>query len=148
MTSGDEAAARREIDRLTASFFALFCNRGGVRPELERMFELFVPGGVIARCSGNDPEVFTLRDFIVPRQEWLSNGTLLEFAEEETSAQTQIFGHLAQRTSVYQKSGSRDGVAFSSRGIKSFQFAATTGGWRIVSMMWDDERDGFSLEGP
>ncbi|MEA2236178.1 MAG: hypothetical protein QOC81_902 [Thermoanaerobaculia bacterium] len=145
MNSGG-SAAKTEIDRLTASFFLLFSNRGGVRPELGRIFDLFVPQGIIARCAGNAPEISTLEAFIEPRQELLSNGTLTDFAELETSERTHIFGNMAQRLSTYQKSGSRDGVPFFSRGVKSFQYVRTTDGWRILSMVWDDEREGLSLD--
>jgi hypothetical protein len=61
--------AKAEIDRLTDSFFALFSNRESVRPDLGKIFDLFVPNGLIAKCTGPDPEISTLHDFIAPRQE-------------------------------------------------------------------------------
>jgi ribosomal-protein-serine acetyltransferase len=139
-------AAKADIDRLTESFFALFSNRGGVRPELGRIFDLFVPQGIIARCAGSAPEISSLEAFIEPRQELLSSGGLTDFAEVETSESTHIFGNMAQRLSTYQKSGSRDGVPFLSRGVKSFQYVQTADGWRILSMVWDNEEDGLSLQ--
>ena len=139
------ADVKNEIDQLTAAFFGLFSNLDGARPELERIFDLFVPQGLIAKCGERDPEISTLRDFIAPRQELLSNGSLTEFSEVETSESTQIFGSIATRWSVYRKSGRRDGTWFSSRGVKSFQFVETPRGWRILSMSWDDERPGFAI---
>jgi ribosomal-protein-serine acetyltransferase len=136
-----------EIDRLTASFFALFSNRGGAQPEVARARNLFAPGGVIARCVDTEPEVLTLEEFIAPRQLLLADGTLTGFQECETSETTLIFGHIAQRTSFYQKSGLLNGVPFTARGVKSFQFLETPEGWRILSMLWDDERPGFALDG-
>jgi hypothetical protein len=144
--STDGLAAKAEIDQLTRAFFELFSNRDGMRPDLGRIFDLFVPQGVIARCAGRVPEISTLAAFIAPRQKLLSNGSLTDFAEVETSERTHIFGNMAQRLSTYQKSGSRDGVPFLSRGVKSFQFVHTPDGWRILSMAWDDERDGLSLQ--
>lgn len=141
MTTGAEA----EIDALTSRFFALFSNAGGVQPELERIHELFVPQGVIARCSGDGAEVWGLEEFIEPRRELLTSGALREFREWETSARTEIAGALAQRVSTYEKAGVRDGVPFSARGMKLFQFVCTASGWRILSVAWDDERPGFSL---
>jgi len=137
--------AKAEIDRLTDSFFALFSNRDGV-PKLDRIFDLFVPNGLIAKCTGSDPEISTLHDFIAPRQELLTNGSLTDFSESETSERTQIFGNIAQRLSMYQKSGCLDGVPFATRGVKTFQFLRTRIGWRILSVSWDDEREGLAIE--
>ncbi|HEX3068298.1 MAG TPA: GNAT family N-acetyltransferase [Thermoanaerobaculia bacterium] len=143
--SNQVEASKTGIDRLTDSFFALFCNRDGA-PELERIFDLFVPNGLIAKCTGPDPEISTLHEFIAPRQELLTSGTLTEFSESETSERTQIFGNIAQRISTYQKSGCLDGVPFTTRGVKTFQFVKTRLGWRIFSVTWDDERDGLAIE--
>jgi hypothetical protein len=137
---------KAEIDELTRSFFGLFSNVGGVKPGLDRVFDLFVPQCLIAKCGALDPEVSTLHAFITPRQELLSNGSLTDFAEVETSERTFVFGSIAQRLSTYEKSGSRDGVPFTSRGVKSFQYLRTADGWRILSMAWDDERDGLTLQ--
>jgi hypothetical protein len=137
--------AKAEIDRLTDSFFALFCNRNGP-PDLERIFDLFVPNGVIAKCTGTEPEISTLQEFIAPRQELLTNGGLTDFSESETSERTEIFGNIAQRISTYQKSGDLDRVPFSTRGVKTFQFVRTRAGWRILSVTWDDEREGLVIE--
>ncbi|MEA2165298.1 MAG: hypothetical protein QOK37_3425 [Thermoanaerobaculia bacterium] len=140
---GSEAKA--EIDQLAESFFGLFSNRGGITPDLERIFELFVPQGVIAKCTSSDPEISTLREFITPRQDLLTNGALTEFSEAETAERTQIFGNIATRVSTYQKRGVLDGTPFTARGMKSFQFVKTSQGWRILSVNWDDEREGFSI---
>ena len=140
-----QVGAKSELDRLTESFFALFSNRDGA-PELGRIFELFVPNGIIAKCTSVDPELTTLREFIAPRQVLLTSGTLTEFSESETSERTQIFGNIAQRISTYQKSGCLDGVPFSTRGVKTFQFVRTRIGWRILSVTWDDEREGLAIE--
>lgn len=138
--------AKAEIGRLTDSFFALFSNRDGA-PDLERIFDLFVPNGLIAKCTGADPEISTLQEFIEPRKELLTNGSLTEFSESEASERTEIFGNIAQRLSTYQKSGSLDGVPFTAHGVKTFQFVKTRLGWRILSVTWDDEREGLAIEG-
>ena len=140
------AKANAEIDQLIASFFGLFNNRGGSRPDLARARELFVREGLIAKCVASPPEISTLEDFIAPRQELLSSGTLTDFEEVETSQTTQVFGHIAHRLSTYQKSGVLQGTPFVTRGIKSFQLLETPAGWRILSMTWDDEREDFQLE--
>jgi hypothetical protein len=144
MTSTGKSTDEVEVDALASAFFALFSNRDGV-PDLTRIHELFVPAGTIARCTQLEPEVTTPAEFIVPRQELLSNGTLTGFAEWETAASTQIRGNIAQRLSIYEKRGARDGVPFEQRGAKMFQFVRTAAGWKILSVAWDDERESFTL---
>lgn len=136
--------AKAEIDRLTAAFFALFSNRRGT-PDLAGIYDLFVEQGVIAKCTAAEAEISTLQEFIWPRQELLSNGSLTDFFEAETAETTEILGHIARRTSEYRKSGILNGAPFETRGVKMFQFIETERGWRILSVTWDDERDGFAL---
>jgi GNAT superfamily N-acetyltransferase len=138
-------AAKAEIDGLADSFFALFSNRDGA-PDLERIFDLFVPDGVIAKCTGPDPEISTLHEFIEPRQTLLTSGSLTDFSESETSERTHIFGNIAQRLGTYQKSGNLTGAPYTTRGVKTFQFVRTRAGWRILSVTWDDEREGLAIE--
>ena len=142
-----DSDAKREIDRLVGSFYALFSNGGGTVPRLERIFDLFVPRGIVSRCVDVAPEVSTLQEFIQPRQLLLTGGRLVDFREAETGERTLVAGHIAQRVSTYEKDGVLDGVRFSSRGVKVFQFVETTDGWRIVSVAWDDEREGFAVDG-
>ena len=87
----------------------------------------------------------TLDQFIAPREELLSNGTLIDFAEVEKSESTEVLGHVAHRLSTYEKSGVLEGTPFKTRGVKTFQLIETPAGWRILSMAWDDEREGFPL---
>jgi hypothetical protein len=47
--------------------------------------------------------------------------------------------------SGYAKSGVSGGAAFEARGVISTQFALTPDGWRMASMIWDDERPGTTV---
>jgi hypothetical protein len=136
MSSPDETNDQRAIDDLVAAFFGLFSNRGGVTPNLHAVFDLCIPEAVICK----PPDVMSLHSFIAPRQELLTDGTLVDFEEVETESRTSILGTIAQRACSYMKSGSLHGVAFQTRGAKVFQFIKTADGWRISAVAWDDER--------
>jgi hypothetical protein len=133
----------RAIDALVAAFFALFSNRGGVRPNLRAIFDLCIPQAVIAKCVAPVPEISSLEAFILPRKALLTDGTLTDFQEVETSHRTVIAGHVAQRVCKYTKSGRLNGLPFDTCGVKVFQFISTPQGWRISAVAWDDEREGF-----
>jgi hypothetical protein len=140
-TGSDHAA----IDGLMDAFFQAFGNLGGVRPPLDRLRELCLPGAVIVKQGGAEPEVFGLEAFIAPRERLLTDGTLVDFQEEEVEAQTTVWGGIAQRLSLYRKSGVLAGRPFQARGMKTTQLVRTSGGWRISALAWDDERDGLQL---
>jgi hypothetical protein len=109
----------------------------GERPDYDRIRTLFVAEG---RLNGE-----TVDDFIAPRLATVDAGDLTEFEETETRATAEEFGAVAHRMSAYAKRGVRDGAAFSARGVISTQFVHTPDGWKISSMVWDDERPGLTL---
>ncbi|MER6976743.1 DUF4440 domain-containing protein [Streptomyces carpinensis] len=126
-----------EIDAVTAEFFGAFDNRGGRLADVERIRRLVVPGGVIV-MTGPKFTVYTVDEFIEPRQKLLTDGRLVEFSEWETSERTEIAGDIASRIGEYRKSGILDGEPFEGGGAKSFQFVRTPEGWRIAAFAWYD----------
>ena len=133
------------IDNLTQAFFSLFSSKDGVKPNLEDIYQLFIGKGMIIKNTGVVPEIYTLAEFIEPRIKLLSDGTLVDFKEEEVAGRTEIFGNIAQRFSSYVKSGVLSGQPFVTRGMKTIQFINTPAGWKISSLAWDDEREGLTL---
>ena len=55
-------------------------------------------------------------------------------------------GNIAQRISYYHKSGELSGEPFEGRAVKMIHFVNTSDGWKMSSLIWDDERDDFPLE--
>lgn len=139
----DEAA--QQIDALTTAFFRLFSPNAERRIDLSAIGELFIPQGLIVKTCGQDYETYTLEQFIAPRQALLDGGRLVDFLEHEVSQRTQVMGQVAQRLSLYRKSGCLDGARFEARGVKTFQFVKSPQGWRISALAWDDERAGLAL---
>ena len=127
------------LEELTRRFFNAFTNRGGVHPDVDCLYELFVPEAQIIKMTGGIPVRYGVRDFIEPRRAILTDGTLIDFCEAESFETTEIFGNIAQRFSRYIKSWAQDGRHFSGGGVKSIQFIRTSGQWRIFSLAWDDE---------
>ena len=130
---------KARLDELMATFLGAFANPGGVRPNVEAIYEAFIPEGMIIKNVGATPVVYTLREFVEPRLAILTDGTLTEFHEWETAESTQIYGSIAHRFSEYRKSGFLHGTWFEGRGCKATQFVQTPAGWRMSSLVWDDE---------
>ncbi|MCX5342480.1 nuclear transport factor 2 family protein [Streptomyces atratus] len=129
--------SKTEIDSVTAEFFGSFDNRGGKAADVARIRRLVLPSGVIVNTA---PEltVYTVDEFIEPRQRLLSDGRLVEFSEWETSERTEVAGDIASRFAEYRKSGVLDGEPFEGVGTKTIQFVRTSDGWRITAFAWYD----------
>lgn len=127
------------IDQLTQRFFNIFSNTKGRAPLLDSIAALCLPQALIIRKAGLTEEIYNLESFIAPRKRILSDGTLTEFEETETEEQTIISGTIAQRSSVYLKQGILNHRTFEQKGHKLFQFIKTLQGWKISSVVWQDE---------
>ncbi|MBV9992128.1 MAG: nuclear transport factor 2 family protein [Alphaproteobacteria bacterium] len=135
---------RAAIDVLVRRFFDAFTNAGGIVPDTEGLAGLFLESAVISKAVAG-LETYAVHSFIEPRAKLLTDGNLVDFREEETESRTDIVGSIAQRISLYRKSGTMMGERFEGRGVKVFQLVRAAGGWRIAALAWDDERDGFSI---
>lgn len=69
-----------------------------------------------------------------------------DFFEVEIARRTDLFGNIAHVWSAYEARAALDDAEPERRGINSIQlFRDPARGWRIMAMLWDNERDGVSL---
>ncbi|WP_438711214.1 GNAT family N-acetyltransferase [Aquimarina muelleri] len=129
-----------EIDKLTTVFFDLFTNINGKIPDVKKIKDLFIANGMIISNTNGSPKIYNLKQFIIPREKMLKDGTLINFCENEISHKTEIFGNIAHRFSLYQKSGKLNGVDFESIGLKTIQFMKVNNEWKMSSVAWSDEK--------
>ena len=134
----EESRAREEIDKLIADFFSAFDNRNG-SPEIANILACFTDRAVIVRSVGSNTDLYSVMEFASPRIELLTQGTLVNFHESETSSTTNIFGGIAIRISRYSKAGLLKGYHYGGVGTKCFQLVALDCGWRIASLAWVDD---------
>ncbi|MCT9107561.1 nuclear transport factor 2 family protein [Streptomyces mirabilis] len=127
-----------EIDAIAAEFFGAFDNRGGKAADAARIRRLVIPGGVIV-LTGPKYTVYTVDEFIEPRERLLADGRLVEFSEWEISERTEIASDIASRFGEYRKAGILDGEPFEGGGTKTIQFVRTPEGWRIAAFSWYDQ---------
>jgi hypothetical protein len=135
----EDSRAQEKIDVLVARFFSAFDNRNGTTPNLADVVDCFTDKATIVRRSDSGAEVYTVKEFALPRIELLTQGALLHFHEKEISSTTQIFDGIATRTSRYCKSGLLNGNDYSGSGTKCFQLVDLGSDWRIASLAWVDD---------
>lgn len=69
-----------------------------------------------------------------------------DFYEVETARRLQVFGNMAHAWSVYEARHAPDDTTPERRGINSIQlYRGEDGRWRIISMIWDNERAGLTV---
>lgn len=69
-----------------------------------------------------------------------------DFFEVETARRIDVLGNMAHVWSVYEARTAPDDETPERRGINSIQlFRDENGHWRIMSMIWDNEREGVKV---
>ena len=69
-----------------------------------------------------------------------------DFYEVEIARRIDLFGNIAHAWSAYEARNALDDAEPERRGINSIQlFRDPERGWRIMAMLWDNEREGVSL---
>ncbi len=69
-----------------------------------------------------------------------------DFYEVEIARRIDVFGNMAQVWSAYEARSALEDAVPERRGINSIQLYCEPGGaWRIMSMIWDNERPGLTL---
>ncbi len=133
-----QSADKLIIDELVRSFFSIFNNTGKRQPDWDILPSICIPETMIIK-KDSIHVVYDLRSFLEPRKKLLAGANLVDFEEHETHEQTIISNNIAQRYSDYEKSGKLNGQYFKQRGHKLFQFIRTALGWKISSVLWEDE---------
>lgn len=69
----------------------------------------------------------------------------VDFFEVETGREIRVFGNIAHVWSAYEARNALDDAAPERRGVNSIQLYQGEDGWKIIHMIWDNERDGVPL---
>ncbi len=69
----------------------------------------------------------------------------VEFSEFEIKHEARIFGNVAQVASVYESTFKTGTEEIHGRGVNFFNLIYDGSTWLIMSIVWDNEREGLSL---
>lgn len=108
---------------------------------------LFHPRATLVRTGLDETgERYAL---VMTLDEYIDNvATLLAgvaFREVELRQQVDVFGNVARLASVYEYHRGSGADEIRGRGVNFFNLLDTGGGWQVINMVWDNERDGLSL---
>ena len=81
--------------------------------------------------------------------EYIANATELlegvQFSEVELRQEVTVFGNIARLASAYEFSYRSDAAHNTGRGVNFFNLINEGDGWKIMNMVWDNERPSVSL---
>lgn len=139
----DEAAIGAAIDGMYAMISGPAGPRGWSRQD-----ECFHPDCRQVR-TGVDADgqswmqAFTLDEYRANADALLAG---MDFYETELGRDVRVFGNIAHAWSRYEARTAPEAATPERRGINSIQLYREAGGrWRIVHMIWDNERPGLRL---
>jgi hypothetical protein len=139
----DEAA----IGEVLARMYAMISGPAGPRDWAARA-EVFHPDARQIR-TGVDREgrpwmkIMGLDDYRADTEPFFAANP---FYEVETARRVRVFGNIAEAWSVYEARRAPEAAQLDRRGVNAIQlFKGDDRRWRIVSMIWDNERPGLAL---
>jgi len=129
------------IESLTHAVYAVISGPAGAR-DWARFRGMFADGGrliAIRTTAGvSTPSVMTPDEYA---QRAGANFEKNAFYESEVAHRVETFGAIAHVFSTYESRRAPNDKPFA-RGINSFQFVRDAKGWKVITILWDSERDG------
>lgn len=129
-----------QIDALIKTLYEVISFDEGGEPDWERMRTIFSPHARITRVTPEGTDYLDLSAFQELAKEVLDLGTYTRFFEIEVQRDERRFGALAHVLSAYETRQSRNATEPFARGVNSLQLIREQGGWKVLSLFWDEER--------
>ncbi|WP_444919558.1 hypothetical protein ACJJID_11180 [Microbulbifer sp. CnH-101-G] len=139
--------ANSEIQAILTQLYQVISGPEGFTRDWKRQQELFAPYAKVIRTSidsqGNPQAlVLSIQDYPENFQRLVGNAA---FYEVETHNIIESFGNIAHAFSTYEAWRDSKKTQFIKRGINSIQLYNDGHRWKIVNMIWDDERPGLIM---
>jgi hypothetical protein len=145
----NDADDRKAIRMIVNETYAMLSGPPGPRPynDVKRHYDpraTLVRTGVDA-SGGSFATVMSVDDHHADVDRRLAE---IAFLEEEIAHQCEVFGNVARVRSAYRSVYGTGVSAREGRGVNFFNFIRDEGNWKIMSIVWDNERPGLKLGGP
>jgi hypothetical protein len=137
--SAHSASDETAIDRLLQELYEVISFVEGGEPDWQRMATLFSPHARITRITPEATDYYDLRGFQDMAKEMLELGIFTSFHERELVRSQRIFGGFAHVLSAYETKQGESAKEPFARGVNSLQLIREPDGWRVLSLLWDEE---------
>jgi hypothetical protein len=141
VTPGIRAADGDSVDSVMRAVYDTISGPAGTR-DWNRFRTLFANGARLipmrTSAQGTAPSVMTVEDYVTRAG---ANFEKTAFYESEVSRRVETFGAIAHVFSTYESRRAPNEKPFA-RGINSFQLVKDGGTWKVMTILWDSEREG------
>jgi hypothetical protein len=132
------------IDSLTKAVYEVISGPAGPR-NWDRFRSLFADGArlIAIRISNGHPAplVMTVDEYVTRSS---ANMQTNAFYEAEAARRMETFGNIAHVFSTYESRRAPGDKPFA-RGINSFQLVKDGDAWKVMTILWDSEREGSAI---
>jgi hypothetical protein len=138
------AADTDSVETVTAAIYSSISGPAGPR-DWDRFRALFIDDARLismrVSADGPSPNVMTPQQFAARAG---ANSAANGFFESEVARRVERFGNIAHVFSTYESRRAPGEKPFA-RGINSFQLAKVGNAWKVVTILWDQEREAAPL---
>jgi len=128
------------IDTMVKAIYESITFPEGEEPNMERLRRLFAPQASFIRVTPEGTTISDTEGFISSFKERIRSGKLKSFSEAEISRRANVYAHIAQVFSTYQKIMNPHDGSSPVRGINSLQLYHDGERWWISTITWEDEQ--------
>lgn len=135
-----------EFRDITRRLYEVVSQPAGAR-DWESVRHFYHPRATMVRTGvGDDGQPFVLA---MSFDEYIENVAALladvAFSEVEVTQHATVFGNVARVASIYEFEYRSGEDVRRGRGVNFFNFVNEGAGWKVMNIVWDNERDGVSL---
>ena len=134
----------RSIDAIIHALYDTISGPAGQERDWDRFASLFFPGARLVRTSvaPDGTSQASAMDVQAYQEDTASYFRTESFHEKEIARRTELFGNIAHVFSTYEARHQPDDAQPFKRGINSIQLFNDARRWWVVSVLWDNEREG------
>ena len=136
--SSHEERDKDEIINCIIKFYQLIGGSCTDRRDWSEFSKLFAENATLSMIKNvNEANIITLnvQGYISMLQKYLENNN---FWERGSDFQVTVSNHIASVNSIYEASPQRDFRTTTKRGTNFIQLVKTGDGWKVLSMLWED----------
>jgi hypothetical protein len=133
------------IDILTKEFYNTISFKNSVVPDVTSLHAIFYGEGLMINNSFEEPQSYTAESFVQDLESQVALGETQQLLQRELASKTEVFGKVAQRTSIYEYTFADYQPEVMPRGINFIQYVMVGESWHITSMVWNDENENYQI---
>jgi len=137
----------KAIDNILHAIYEVISGPAGQERDWDRLRDLYLPEArmirtVFAPDGSPEPKIMSMEQYIEDTHDFFQQNS---FYEKQIARRIETFGCITHVFSVYEARHNPDDRVPFKRGINSIQLFHNGQRWRVVNVLWDNERENNPL---